>query len=157
LLSRTPGNRGYDLAQQKNIQPEPGGPDPPHCIDTVGNSLVSGRVSKIVYSLVVSQHFFQSMQPDLCATGGFSEMMKIFAMASAANIPLIPHVWGTNVGLAAALQLFAGLPHFPERRFPAEPFFEFDRLPHPFREEVTLVKFVMQIGYLDIPQRPGLG
>jgi D-galactarolactone cycloisomerase len=112
---------------------------------------------KIVYSLVVSQHFFQSMQPDLCATGGFSEMMKIFAMASAANIPLIPHVWGTNVGLAAALQLFAGLPHFPERRFPAEPFFEFDRLPHPFREEVTLVKFVMQIGYLDIPQRPGLG
>jgi D-galactarolactone cycloisomerase len=89
--------------------------------------------------------------------GGFTEMMKITAMASAANIPLIPHVWGTNVGLAASLQFFAGLPHFPERRFPAEPFFEYDRSPHPFREEVTLEKFVLKDGYLDIPDRPGLG
>lgn len=84
-------------------------------------------------------------------------MMKITAMASAANIPLIPHVWGTNVGLAASLQFFAGLPNFPERRFPAEPFFEYDRSPHPFREEVTLEKFVLKEGYLDIPDRPGLG
>ena len=60
-------------------------------------------------------------------------MQKIIAMASAANLPVIPHVWGTNVGLAAALQLFAALPHFPERRFPAEPLFEYDRSPHPFR------------------------
>jgi len=97
------------------------------------------------------------LQPDLCAAGGFTEMMKITAMASAANIPLIPHVWGTNVGLAASLQFFAGLPHFPERRFPAEPFFEYDRSPHPFREEVTLEKFVLKEGYLDIPDRPGLG
>jgi len=97
------------------------------------------------------------LQPDLCAAGGFTEMMKITAMASAANIPLIPHVWGTNVGLAASLQFFAGLPHFPERRFPAEPFFEYDRSPHPFREAVTLEKFVLKEGYLDIPDRPGLG
>ena len=97
------------------------------------------------------------LQPDICAAGGFSEMMKITAMASAANIPLIPHVWGTNVGLAASLQFFAGLPHFPERRFPAEPFFEYDRSPHPFREEVTLEKFALKDGYLDIPDRPGLG
>ena len=97
------------------------------------------------------------LQPDLCAAGGFTEMMKITAMASAANIPLIPHVWGTNVGLAASLQFFAGLPHFPERRFPAEPFFEYDRSPHPFREAVTLEKFDLKEGYLDIPDRPGLG
>ena len=97
------------------------------------------------------------LQPDLCAAGGFTELMKIVAMASAANIPLIPHVWGTNIGLAASLQLFASLPHFPERRFPAEPFFEYDRSSHPFREEVTLEKFVMKDGYLEIPARPGLG
>jgi D-galactarolactone cycloisomerase len=97
------------------------------------------------------------LQPDLCAAGGFTEIMKIVAMASAANIPLIPHVWGTNIGLAASLQFFASLPHFPERRFAAEPFFEYDRSAHPFREEVTLEKFVMKDGYLDIPERPGLG
>ena len=97
------------------------------------------------------------LQPDLCAAGGFSEVTKIVALASAANIALVPHVWGTNVGLAASLQLFAGLPHFPERRFAAEPFFEYDRSAHPFREEVTLEKFVLNDGYLDIPDKPGLG
>jgi D-galactarolactone cycloisomerase len=97
------------------------------------------------------------LQPDLCATGGFSEMQKIVAMASAANLPVVPHVWGTNVGLAASLQFFAALPHFPERRFPAEPFFEYDRSPHPLREGVTKERFVLQDGYLPIPDRPGLG
>lgn len=97
------------------------------------------------------------LQPDLCACGGFTEMMKIIAMAGAANLPVMPHVWGTNVGLAASLQLFAALPHFPERRFPMDPFFEYDRSPNPLRDGVTLEKFEMDEGYLPIPDRPGLG
>jgi len=84
-------------------------------------------------------------------------MQKVVAMASAANLPVIPHVWGTTVGLAAALQLFAALPNFPERRFPAEPLFEYDRSPHPFRDGVTRERFTMKDSYLDIPTRPGLG
>jgi L-alanine-DL-glutamate epimerase-like enolase superfamily enzyme len=66
-------------------------------------------------------------------------------------------VWGTNVGLAASLQLFAALPHFPDRRFPAEPWFEYDRSPNPLRDRVTLETFHLEDGYLRIPQRPGLG
>jgi D-galactarolactone cycloisomerase len=97
------------------------------------------------------------LQPDLCAAGGFTEVMKIIAMASAASIPVIPHVWGTNVGLAAALQLYAALPHFPERRFTAEPFFEYDRSHHPFRDGVTHEQLTFDSGYLEIPDRPGLG
>ncbi len=97
------------------------------------------------------------LQPDLCAAGGFSEMMKIAAMASAANIPVIPHVWGTNVGLAASLQFFAALPHFPERRFPADPFFEYDRSSNPLRDGVTRETFSLVDGYLEIPDRPGIG
>jgi len=106
---------------------------------------------------LITRRVVDILQPDLCATGGFTEMMRIAAMASAWNVPVIPHVWGTNVGLAASLQLFAALPHFPERRFPAEPFFEYDRSPHPFRDRVTHEKFIMKDGYLDIPGRPGLG
>jgi D-galactarolactone cycloisomerase len=106
---------------------------------------------------IIARRAVDILQPDLCAMGGFSEMMKVIAMASAANLPVIPHVWGTNVGLAASLQLFAALPHFPERRFPAEPFFEYDRSPHPFRDGVTKERFVMKDGYLEIPDRPGLG
>ncbi len=106
---------------------------------------------------IIARRAMDILQPDLCAMGGFSEMMKVIAMASAANLPVIPHVWGTNVGLAASLQLFAALPHFPERRFPAEPLFEYDRSPHPLREGVTRERFAMQDGYLEIPDRPGLG
>lgn len=106
---------------------------------------------------IINRRAMDILQPDLCAMGGFSEMTKVIAMASAANLPVIPHVWGTNVGLAASLQLFAALPHFPERRFPAEPFFEYDRSPHPFRDGVTRERFVMKDGYLQIPDRPGLG
>jgi D-galactarolactone cycloisomerase len=106
---------------------------------------------------LVNRRVVDILQPDLCACGGFSEMQKIIALASAANLPVIPHVWGTGVGLAAALQLFATLPNFPERRFPAEPLFEYDRSPHPFRDSVTRESFAMQKGYLAIPDRPGLG
>jgi D-galactarolactone cycloisomerase len=106
---------------------------------------------------VINRRAVDILQPDLCAMGGFSEMMKVIAMASAANLPVIPHVWGTNVGLAAGLQLFAALPNFPERRFAADPFFEYDRSPHPFRDGVTREQVVMKNGYLEIPDRPGLG
>jgi D-galactarolactone cycloisomerase len=106
---------------------------------------------------LINRRAVDILQPDLCATGGLSEMAKIVAMASAANLPVIPHVWGTNVGLAASLQFFAALPHFPERRFPAEPFFEYDRSAHPLREGMTAEQFVLEDGYLPIPSRPGLG
>ncbi len=106
---------------------------------------------------LIARRVVDILQPDLCACGGYSEMMKIIAMASAANLPVVPHVWGTNVGLAAALQLFAALPNFPERRFAAEPFFEYDRSHHPLRDGVTAEQFTMREGYLEIPDRPGLG
>ncbi len=106
---------------------------------------------------LINRRAVDILQPDLCAMGGFSEMLKVIAMASAANLPVVPHVWGTSVGLAAALQLFAALPHFPERRFPAEPLFEYDCSPHPFRDGVTHERFSMRDGYLEIPDRPGLG
>jgi D-galactarolactone cycloisomerase len=124
------------------------------------NILIAGgecEYTRYGFRELINRRAVDILQPDLCAAGGFTEMMKIVALASAANMPVVPHVWGTNVGLAASLQFFAALPHFPERRFPAEPFFEYDRSCHPLRDGVTLEKFVMQNGYLNIPDRPGLG
>jgi D-galactarolactone cycloisomerase len=99
----------------------------------------------------------EALYPDLCATGGFTEMAQIVALASTANIPVVPHVWGTNIGLAASLQAFAALPHFPDRRFPAEPWFEYDRSANPLREGTTLEAVDLQDRYLAIPNRPGIG
>lgn len=141
-------------------------PVPPEDIDGYievkqkSNILIVGgedEFTRYGFRELITRRAVDILQPDLCAAGGFTEMMKIVAMASAWNVPLIPHVWGTNVGLAASLQFFAALPHFPERRYPAEPFFEYDRSPHPLRDGVTREKLVMKNAYLDIPQRPGLG
>lgn len=141
-------------------------PVPPEDIDGYvevkqkSNILITGgecEFTRFGFRELITRRAVDILQPDLCAAGGFTEMLRIVALASAWNLPVIPHVWGTNVGLAAALQLFAVLPHFPERRFAAEPFFEYDRSPHPFRDRTTQEKFAMKDGYLEIPQRPGLG
>ena len=141
-------------------------PVPPEDIDGYielkqkSNILIAGgecEFSHFGFRELITRRAVDILQPDLCATGGFTAMMRIVALASAWNVPVMPHVWGTNVGLAAALQLFAALPHFPERRFPTEPFFEYDRSFHPLRDGVTQEKFIMRDGYIDIPQRPGLG
>src|SRR5262249_5178668 len=76
------------------------------------------------------------LQPDVCAAGGLSEAKKIADMAAAFAIRCVPHVWGTGVGLAAALQLLAVLPHNPQRHSPQEPMLEFDCSEHPFRQAV---------------------
>jgi D-galactarolactone cycloisomerase len=109
------------------------------------------------FRALINRRAVDVLQPDLCAAGGFTEMRNIVALASAANLPVIPHVWGTNVGLAASLQFFAALPNFPERRFPAEPWFEVDRSANPLRDGVSREQFEMKAGYLAIPDRPGLG
>jgi len=141
-------------------------PVPPEDIDGYvevkqkSNLLITGgecEFTRFGFRELVTRRAVDILQPDLCAAGGFTEMMRILALANAWNVPVIPHVWGTSIGLAAALQLFAALPHFPDRRFAAEPFFEYDRSPHPFRDRTSKEKFVMKDGYLAIPDRPGLG
>ena len=62
------------------------------------------------------------VQPDICAVGGLSEAKKVADMAAAFGVRCVPHVWGTGVGLATALQLLAVLPHNPPRHTPLEQF-----------------------------------
>jgi D-galactarolactone cycloisomerase len=97
------------------------------------------------------------IQPDTCAAGGISECKKIADMAAAFGVRYVPHVWGTGVALAAALQLLGVLPHNPLRLTPREPILEFDRSEHPFRQEVLMEPIEHQRGVVQIPQGPGLG
>ena len=101
------------------------------------------------------------LQPDVCVCGGISEIRQIQALASAHNLRLIPHVWGSGVALAAALQVCAALPLAPytHRAVPAqnEPVIEFDRSRNPLRDELLTSGFVLREGYLDVPAGPGLG
>jgi D-galactarolactone cycloisomerase len=106
---------------------------------------------------VLNRRAMDVLQPDTCAAGGLSECKKIADMANAFGVRYVPHVWGTGVGLATALQLLAVLPHNPPRHTPAEPMLEFDRSEHPFRQAVLKTPIEHENGIVKIPDGPGLG
>jgi D-galactarolactone cycloisomerase len=97
------------------------------------------------------------LQPDLCSSGGFTECKKIAALAQAWNTAVVPHVWGTGVGLAASLQFIATLPPNPLSLNPEEPMLEYDRSSHPFREDLIGGAIRMKDGRVPVPQGPGIG
>jgi D-galactarolactone cycloisomerase len=98
------------------------------------------------------------VQPDTCSAGGLSECKKIADMAAAFGIRYAPHVWGTGVALAAALQLLAVLPAWtPPSLRPAEPMLEFDRTEHPLRQALLATPIEHKHGVVAVPEGPGLG
>ena len=101
------------------------------------------------------------VQPDLAVCGGFSEFGKILALATSHNLATIPHVWGSGIAVAAALQAIAVVPPFPFTANPLplvnEPMIEFDRTPNPLRDDLLTERFALEDGALRVPSGPGLG
>ena len=106
---------------------------------------------------VLTRRAMDIIQPDTCAAGGLSECKKIADMATAFGVRYVPHVWGCGIGLAAAMQLLAVLPHTPPRHTPIEPLLEFDRSEHPFRQAVLKLELEHKDGVVKVPEGPGLG
>ena len=106
---------------------------------------------------LITERLVDILQPDVAAAGGISETKKIADMASAFGVRVNPHVWGTAVALAASLQLIAVLPHNPPGLYPVEPLLEFDQSEHPIRMAVVSQAIVQTDGWVEIPDRPGLG
>jgi D-galactarolactone cycloisomerase len=94
-------------------------------------------------------------QPDLALCGGFSEGLRIAALAQAFEVPLIPHVWGTGINFCASLQFAAVL---PESRGPGlrYPLFEIDPSFNPLRDAFGAFPLEAD-GSMAIPDGPGLG
>jgi len=97
------------------------------------------------------------LQPDLCGCGGFSEIQKIATLATLHGVRIVPHVWGTGVQIAAALQFMAAMTPDPVRVNPIEPIMEFDRTHNPFRQAVLREPLEAVNGIVTIPDGPGLG
>jgi D-galactarolactone cycloisomerase len=112
---------------------------------------------KIGYRRWISEGAVDILQPDLCSSGGFTECKKIAAIAQAWNTAIVPHVWGTGIGLAASLQLIATLPPAPLSLNPEEPMLEYDTSSHPFREDLIYGAISMKNEKVAVPQRPGIG
>ena len=89
------------------------------------------------------------IQPDICLTGGLWEMKKIAALAEANYISVAPHnpcgpvATAVNVHFAASTQNFLVLEYHPDDASPRRDLVD---------EPMKLVD-----GYLELPERPGLG
>ncbi len=88
------------------------------------------------------------VQPDMSHCGGMLSAYKIAAIADAHYAAFTPHNPNGEVSYAAAVQMAACVPNF----FALEHF-----PPEPWRFEVCRNDMKVEDGWLEIPNRPGLG
>jgi D-galactarolactone cycloisomerase len=96
-------------------------------------------------------------QPDIGSCGGITAGRHIAALAQAHGVQVNPHVWGSAIAQAAALQFIAAVPVAHHSLFAPEPVLEYDRSSHPFRQQLITQPLQMVDGWVDVPNGPGLG
>ena len=89
------------------------------------------------------------LQPDLAICGGITEAMRIAALASAHNLRLAPHLWGSALSFSAGLAVAAAAP--------ASFIAEYSLGDNPLLHELSEEDFKVTEGAVEIPDRPGLG
>ncbi len=97
------------------------------------------------------------LQPDICSSGGLTEAKRIAALASANGIEMVPHTWGSAIGIHVALHFISNLETIPGRMYAPEYLIEFDQTENALRKELTTPKIEMKNGMLEVPKGPGLG
>jgi L-alanine-DL-glutamate epimerase-like enolase superfamily enzyme len=90
------------------------------------------------------------VQPDVIWAGGITTCRRIAALAYAAGLPCVPHVYSTAVSIAANLHFMASLPNCY--------LLEYDQNPNALRTELLTEPIEPDAGaVVTVPERPGLG
>lgn len=90
------------------------------------------------------------VQPDVIWTGGITTCRRVAALAYAAGLPIIPHVYSTAVSIVANLHFVASLPNTH--------LLEFDQNPNGLRTELLDVPVEPDAdAVVTLSDRPGLG
>ena len=88
-------------------------------------------------------------QPDIARAGGFTEIRRIGAMASARGIRLAPHAWGSGVLFAASIHMAMAAPNCH--------ILEVSQGYMPMMNELFNEPYDIRDGTVYAPQTPGLG
>ena len=96
-------------------------------------------------------------QPDICLAGGFTALKHINVLAQANGVQVNPHVWGTAIGQYASLHMIASTPLTNFALYANQPLFEYDTSSHPFRTALVDMTLEQTKGWLNVPDKPGLG
>jgi len=90
------------------------------------------------------------IQPDACKIGGISEMKKVAILAESHHIEVAPHIIGTSIALAAALQFIGSVPNGGMIEWDASE-------GNLFRDGIIRQSYEFKDGQIKIPGQPGLG
>jgi D-arabinonate dehydratase/D-galactarolactone cycloisomerase len=116
-----------------------------------GLTIVTGETSFTTYDLreYILRKAIDVYMPNIARSGGFTEALRIAAVASTFGVQIAPHGVGSGVSLAAALQLCAAIPNLRT--------YEYNRLPNALREQILVTPPEFIDGQLAVPDGPGLG
>jgi L-alanine-DL-glutamate epimerase-like enolase superfamily enzyme len=104
------------------------------------------------FAEVFPRKAFAIVQPDATGVGGISECRRVAAMASAWNVPCVPHIACSSVagvGLAANLHVICSIDNAL--------YIEYDAYDSVIRRELFVEPIVAVNGVVTVPERPGLG
>jgi len=111
-----------------------------------------GFHTRFAFGDLISQRAVDIVQPDCDICGGISEMRRIAAIASVWNLQVMPHVscgCGYDIRVVATLHVMASITNAMYLCYPA-----YDT---PLRTELLKEPPRVVDGYLEVPQKPGLG
>ena len=106
----------------------------------------SGRLA---FARLINETHIDVVQPDMSRCGGLTEAKKIATLTADKNILCVPHAFKTGVLVAASIHFIAATPNAP--------FLEFSVTESGIRKELLATPFVQKNGFVDVPQKPGLG
>lgn len=114
--------------------------------DVAAGEAESGRRS---FQRLIQECRVNVIQPDISRAGGLTEVRKIATLAQDANIRLVPHAFKTGILLSACLQLIAALPNTE--------LLEYSLTKSPIRRDLLLEPLRVLEGFVQVPEKPGLG
>jgi len=98
---------------------------------------------------LLEQRAVDVVQPDIGIAGGFTEVRRILALASAYGVKAAPHNWGSGILFAASLHMVLSAPNCY--------IMEVGQAQNPLIHEIFQEPFDIRDGYIYGPERPGLG
>ncbi|MBL8568414.1 MAG: mandelate racemase/muconate lactonizing enzyme family protein [Phreatobacter sp.] len=135
--------RGYELLQRWSPVP-----------------IATGEALYTVHDFqhLVERRAVDVLQPDLSLCGGLWQGRLIAALAIQHHLRLSPHVWGSGIGLAAAVHFVASLPVSPHsNNVPRPTLVEYDLGTNPLRDGLLRNPLRASGDRLAVPEAPGLG
>ncbi len=108
-----------------------------------------GGVDHLGLSALAEEGHVDVLQPDLSRCGGLTVARRVAHLADDLNLQVCAHAWGSPLLTAASVHYAAFVR--------GETFLEFNTSNDPLSRGLVVAPLAMEDGYVEVPQRPGLG